>query len=75
MKIILEGKEADAYILSRQIAEVESLVDEIKSMHDGLLRCNRFELTDVCNRLNNILESIATNEALIKLAQLSTTIR
>lgn len=62
MKIILEGEEAADYLLSRQLGELKDLVNELKAMHDGLRRCNRFELSDLCNKISNILDTIKAND-------------
>ena len=75
MKIILEDKEAEAYLLSRQMSELKNLVNELKSMHNGLRKCNRFELTDLCNKISNMLDVIETNDVFSELFGLSTTIK
>lgn len=75
MKIILEGEEAVNYVLSIQIGELKNLVGELKRMHDGLRHCNRFELSDLCNKINNILDTISTNEACRKLVELTVSTR
>lgn len=69
MKIILEGEEAELYLLSRRIGELKSFVKELEEMHDGLRRCNRFELTDLCNKIGDLLDTVKTNEVLVKLAR------
>ncbi len=75
MKIILEDNEAETYILSRQIGELKYLVNELKGMHDGLRKCNRFELSDLCNKINNILDTIATDVNLHKIVELTMSTR
>ena len=75
MKIILEDNEAETYILSRQIGELKYLVNELKCMHDRLGSCNRFELSDLCDKINNILDTIETDGTLRKLAELTMSTR
>lgn len=75
MKIILEGEEAAEYLLSRQMGELKNFVNELKKMHDGLRHCNRFELSDLCNKISNILDTITSDEMISKLAQLTMTTR
>lgn len=69
MKIILEGDEAELYIVSRKFNELETLVNKLEKMHKGLLKCNRFELTDLCNKINDILDEVGTKELLVKLCK------
>lgn len=71
MKIILEDDEAEMYIFSRKVYELEEFVNKLEKMHKGLVECNRFELTDLCNKINDILAELAKNSVLVKLCQRS----
>ena len=71
MKIILKDKEAEAYVLYRQMGELKNCVNELRKMHDGLRTCNRFDLTDICNKINNILDDITFHGICCKLAELN----
>ena len=71
MKIILEDKEAEEYLLYRQMGELKNCVNELRKMHDGLRTCKRFELTDICKKINNILDDITYNGICRKLAELN----
>lgn len=69
MKIILEDDEAEMYIFSRKVYELEEFVNKLEKMHKGLVKCNRFELTDLCNKINDILAELDKNAVLVKLCQ------
>lgn len=71
MKIILEGDEAELYILSRHVDEVDDLVKKLKQMHNGLSKCNRFELTDLCDKIDALLSKIEGHLTIQRLQELT----
>lgn len=63
MKIILEDEEAEEYILNRHISNLKSAERELKNLHDRFRDgYDDFEVTDLCNKIEQILNSIATNK-------------
>ena len=63
MKIILEGEEAEAYLLNREIDQLKTAERQLRKLHDRFRAgYDDFEVTDLCNKIEKILTSIATNK-------------